>query len=95
MKPENSSCDNLEKISEKVKICEGKVTLTYSLFKENIYEREAYSLLIEESGVINDRIFIEDLTDSYDAASEILKLFVTEEVTPCSAFYILDDILPI
>ena len=47
MKPENSSCDNLEKISEKVKICEGKVTLTYSLFKEIYDKREAYSLLIE------------------------------------------------
>ena len=95
MKPENSSCDNLEKIFEKVKICEGKVTLTYSLFKENIYEREVYSLLIEERGIINDRIFIEDLADSYDAASEILELFATEEVTPCSALYILDDIMSI
>lgn len=95
MKPENSSCYSPEKISEKVKICEGKVTLTYSLFREIYGKREAYSLLIEERGVINDRIFIEDLTDSHDAATELLSIFVAEEVTPCSALYILDDIMSI
>ena len=95
MKTENAPCDSRKIISEKTKICEGGITLTYTLFKEDLGKREAYSILIEENGVINDRIFIEDLTESPDAASELLSVFVTEEVTPCSAFYILDDILPI
>ena len=95
MKTENAPCNSRKIISEKTKICEGGITLTYTLFKEDLGKREAYSILIEENGVINDRIFIEDLTESPDAASELLSVFVTEEVTPCSAFYILDDILPI
>ena len=95
MKTSKTSDSNRRKISEKTKICGEEVVLTFTLFGEILDKRESYSLLIEEKGAINEEIFIEDVTDSFEGAKELFTLFYNEEVTPCSALYVLDDIMPI
>ena len=77
--------------------CEEDIRLGYTLYREETEGEVYYSLEITEcrAEIETDRIFLEDVCRSPDGAYSLTELFKRERVTPCTALYILEELLPI
>lgn len=77
--------------------CEEEITLSYVLYAEKRGDEKIYSIDMIEygNGQRRDGIFLSDVCREEKAALSLVKLFERERVTPCTALYILDELLPI
>ena len=77
--------------------CDNDIRLVYRLYRDGRGKDTYYSLeIIEKRGMeACDRIFLEDVSREEKKALSLAGFFAGESVTPCTALYILDEMLPI
>ena len=76
---------------------EGRIILSYALYEEEKVDESIYSIEITEyrGEERTDSVFIYDVCREERGALDLVRLLESETVTPCTALYILDELLPV
>lgn len=95
----NFKTTNKTFLSERRSNPQNDILLIYKLFEEQISEKDfgkflMYSMLITcETAKDNEEILLQDIARDKSKALEMFDIFASNDVDPCSAPYIMDELL--